>query len=109
MPQKTWFFEGSTFVSPEFKQSGKPYQINRAIQKLYVDSLPKPKTLSEKIKAWFTPKPTQRRQFQHTMKLQIQQEQNDDPSINNPDDPEATGESDLEEDLALLNETDDLW
>jgi hypothetical protein len=108
MPQKTWFFEGSTFVSPEFKQSGKPYQINRAIQKLYVDSLPKPKTLTEKIKAWFTPKPTQKWQFQHTTKPQIQQEPNEDQSVYS-DDPEATQEDDMEEDLALLNESDDLW
>jgi len=59
MKPRTCFFDGSTFVSPEFKQNGKPFQINGAIKQQWLDSLPKPKhlTLAEKIKAWFTPKP----------------------------------------------------
>jgi hypothetical protein len=36
------------------------------------------------------------------------EETNLDPSINNPEDPEATGESDYEEDQ-LLEEEDTLW
>lgn len=32
LPQRTWFFEGETFVSPEWKQKGKPYQINRELR-----------------------------------------------------------------------------
>ena len=106
MPQKTWFFEGSTFVSPEFKQSGKPYQINRAIQKLYVANLPKPKTLTEKIKAWFI---DNRKAYAHEAQ-RLAQQHNDDPSVYDYDpESEETGESDMEEDLALLNESDDLW
>ncbi|MGD0644383.1 MAG: hypothetical protein ABSA75_05710 [Candidatus Bathyarchaeia archaeon] len=108
MPQKTWFFEGKTIVSPEFKQSGKPYQINGAIKQQWLVSLPKPKTLTEKIKAWFTPKPTQRQQFQHTTKTRIQQEPNDDPSVYS-DDPRDTQEDDMEEDLALLDDSDMGW
>ncbi len=52
MKPRTWFYESATFVSPEFKQNGKPYIINQEIKKLWLDSLPKPKTLTEKINAW---------------------------------------------------------
>jgi hypothetical protein len=43
MPSRKWFFEGETFASPEWKQDGKPYQINRTVKKTYVANLPKPK------------------------------------------------------------------
>ena len=33
MPKRHWYFEGSTFVSPEFKQSGKPYIVNEELEK----------------------------------------------------------------------------
>jgi len=46
LPQRTWFFEGSTFVSPEWKQQGKPYQINSEIKQQWLNSLPKPQKLS---------------------------------------------------------------
>jgi hypothetical protein len=36
---RTWFFEGETFVSPEWKQAGKPYQINHEIKQLYMANL----------------------------------------------------------------------
>ena len=52
MTPRTWFYEGETFVSPEFKQVGKPYIINQEIKQLWLNSLPKPKTLSEKINQW---------------------------------------------------------
>lgn len=59
---RTWFFEGETFTSPLWKQNGKPYQINKEIKRLYVQSLPqqpqKKKSLWRKF--WdskpFTPK-----------------------------------------------------
>jgi hypothetical protein len=35
IPFRTWFYEGQTFVSPEWKQQGKPYQINRALRAKY--------------------------------------------------------------------------
>jgi hypothetical protein len=57
MKPRTWFYEGSTFVSPEFKQSGKPYIVNQEIKKAWLDSLPKPKTLREKLHEWLTSKP----------------------------------------------------
>ena len=53
MPPRTWFYEGETFVSPEFRQSGKPFIVNAEIKKLWLDSLPKPKTLKQKILEWF--------------------------------------------------------
>jgi hypothetical protein len=37
------------------------------------------------------------------------QEENLDQSVYEPDNPEATQEDDMEEDLALLDEDDDLW
>jgi hypothetical protein len=46
LPQRTWLFEGSTFVSPEFKQNGKPYQINKVIKQKWIESLPKSKKQS---------------------------------------------------------------
>jgi len=104
MPQKTWFFEGKTIVSPEFKQSGKPFQINREIKKLYVANLPKPKTLSEKLSAFiYRVFPSQPKQQLKRMRIQ-----NDDPSVYS-DDPRDTQEDDMESDLGLLNEEDDLW
>jgi energy-coupling factor transporter ATP-binding protein EcfA2 len=54
MKPRNWFYEGSIFVSPEFKQNGKPFQVNREIKKLWLNSLPKKKTLAEKIKPWLT-------------------------------------------------------
>ena len=43
MPSKTWFMEGETFHSPNWKQNGKPFQINREMKRKYIDTLPKPK------------------------------------------------------------------
>ena len=51
IPQRTWFFEGETFVSPEWKQNGKPFQINREVKKRYVESLPRQKKESKVKKA----------------------------------------------------------
>jgi hypothetical protein len=56
MKPRNWFYEGSLFVSPEFKQSGKPFQVNSEIKKLWLNSLPKKKTLAEKIHEWLTVK-----------------------------------------------------
>jgi hypothetical protein len=51
MKERTWYFEGQTFISPTFKQEGKPYQINGAIKEAWLNSLPKvkPLSLTEKI------------------------------------------------------------
>jgi len=56
MKPRTWFYEGAIFVSPEFKQQGKPYQVNQEIKQLWLNSLPKKKTLAEKIHEWLTVK-----------------------------------------------------
>jgi hypothetical protein len=57
MKPRTWFYEGKIFISPEFKQSGKSFIINRTIKQEWLDSLPKEKVLSlkDKIKNWFSP------------------------------------------------------
>jgi hypothetical protein len=59
MKARTWYYEGSTFTSPEFKQQGKPFIVNAALKQLWLNSLPKEKVLSlkEKIKAWLIPQP----------------------------------------------------
>ena len=94
MKPRTWYFEGQIFQSPDFKQSGKPYQINTEIRQKWLDSLPKPKTLTEKIKAWFTQ--TQKR-IEDNRKAYVQQREqriNDDPSSYDYEpDTEETGES----------------
>lgn len=56
MKPRTWFFEGSTFISPEWTQQGKPFQINSEIKQLWLNSLPKKKTLKEKIKDYLKAK-----------------------------------------------------
>ncbi len=54
MSSRKWFFNGLTFVSPEFVQSGKPYLINKEIREKF--NMPKnKKTLSEKIKGLLSP------------------------------------------------------
>jgi hypothetical protein len=54
LPQRTWFFEGSTFVSPEWKQQGKPYQINSELKQQWLNNLPKPQklTLKQRFNNW---------------------------------------------------------
>jgi len=43
MESRLWFMEGETFESPDWKQNGKPFQINKEIKRKYIDNLPKPK------------------------------------------------------------------
>lgn len=70
---------------------------------------PQPQGLIQKFKNWRAKQKLIMQQQQLRRLQQQQQIENDDPSINNPDDSEATGESDLEEDLALLNDSDMGW
>jgi hypothetical protein len=53
MQSRLWFMEGETFPSPDWKQNGKPYQINKEIKKKYIDSLPKPNTKQSFLKRLF--------------------------------------------------------
>ena len=58
MKPRQWYFEGLTFESPIFKQVGKPYQINSEIEQLWLNSLPKSKTLKERFLEWLnSPRP----------------------------------------------------
>ncbi len=52
MQARNWFYEGSLFVSPEFKQNGKPYIINAEIKQAWLNTLPKQKTLAQKLAQW---------------------------------------------------------
>ena len=58
MKAKTWFYEGLTFVSPDFKQCGKPYQINKALKAKLTPETPEQRklTLADKISKWLNPK-----------------------------------------------------
>jgi hypothetical protein len=50
IPQRTWFFEGETFISPTWKQKGKPYQINRDIKAKFMANLkPQPQKKKKSI------------------------------------------------------------
>jgi hypothetical protein len=51
IPARQWFFEGETFASPEWKQDGKPFQINKETKRAYVANLPKPR--ESKVKSAF--------------------------------------------------------
>lgn len=63
MKPRNWFFEGKTFESPEFRQIGKPYQINNeAIKQIWLDSLPKKKGLRAKLNDWLAKQRTQAEQ-----------------------------------------------
>jgi len=53
MKPRTWLIEGQTIVSPEFKQQGKPYIINRALRAKYQQQQTQPKpSLTERFKRW---------------------------------------------------------
>jgi hypothetical protein len=52
MKAKTWLYNDELFTSPTFSQKGKPFEINAEIKKLWLDSLPKPKSLKQKILTW---------------------------------------------------------
>jgi hypothetical protein len=72
MKPKTWYFEGSTIQSPEFKQSGKPFIVNKAIKAQYLANL-KPQSQPKKsfIEKWILP--LMFPQTQRIYKLQKQQ------------------------------------
>ena len=58
MKPRTWLFNGEIFNSPDWKQNGKPYQINKEVKKRYVNSLPAPQpkkklSLTQRIRALF--------------------------------------------------------
>ena len=65
LKHRTWLFEGKHFKSPEWRQQGKPYQINNEIKEKYRASLPEPKpqTLKEKIGNFLFPKVKEEPQY----------------------------------------------
>ena len=94
MKSRTWFYDGSTFESPEFKQAGKPYLINSEIKAMWLNALPKPKVLSftEKLKLWlapqtvkFSPKPRQEGLTESNSFFKREEETNEDEQEENSD------------------------
>jgi hypothetical protein len=49
MKQRSWFFEGKLFNSPTWKQSGKPYQINRELRAEFTQPTETKKPLLQRI------------------------------------------------------------
>jgi hypothetical protein len=56
MPQRKWFFEGKLFLSPNWKQSGKPYQINKQLKAEFAKPQQKKIGILERIKKAFEQK-----------------------------------------------------
>jgi hypothetical protein len=87
MKPRTWFFNGSAFLSPTWTQNGKPYQINQAIKQKWLESLPKSQTLFNKLCTWFM-FPRQKALFEEIQRLkrersslaEEEQEEEDDTS-----------------------------
>ncbi len=109
LPKRHWIYlDGKTnpeITIPEYKKQGTiTYLRPQIVEK------PKPKGLLGRLQNYMAKqKMINRQRYLKQVINSEEQNEDDDPSINNPDDPEATGESDLEDDLALLSENDDLW
>jgi len=104
------------FVFPEldlllttepFKQNGAPYEVKLQVEQ----QQPKPQRPRGLIRLlWDVAKINWNEAKNQAQQKAKKKEQNPfDPSMNDPADPEATGESDLEEDLGLLEESDTGW
>ena len=100
MKPRNWFYEGETFVSPEFKQSGKPFIVNEAIKKKWMDSLPMKETLAQKISKWFKPKQKQEQPIAQQQTANSE-ETNIDQSVYSDDKEDTQENLDMEEDEAL--------
>jgi len=105
LPLRTWLFNGETFVSPNWKQNGKPFIINRELRQKWFSQVKQKPKAKKSIAIRYL-------EFINRMwtgKKSNSEEQNIDRSIYD-DDPKETQEStDLEEDQALLEEEDQLW
>jgi hypothetical protein len=105
---KITILEKGSFIFPEldlvlktepFQQQGKPFEWHRP------QPIPKPKKgFVQTLKEFFFPRPTHQ-----TEQPEQQQEENTFPSVYDPDNPEATEDDDMEEDLGLLGEPDEDW
>ena len=104
-----------TFIFPElnlklttepFKQEGTPYLWHKAEQ----PQPQQPQGLLERLQNWQHKRHNKAvNTYQVRRVINAEQNDDDDPSVNDYDDPEQTGESDCEEDLALLNDSDMGW
>jgi len=108
MKPRTWLIEGKIITVPTWKQSGKPYIINRQLNAKYqLPQQPKHK----KPSFWKTlfMLPLAILTAGSAPQTQNSDKENLDQSVYYPDDPTQTQEDDMEEDLGLLEEDDDLW
>jgi hypothetical protein len=102
MPSRLWFMEGETFVSPDWKQNGKPYQINREVKRKYIDNLPKPqrkRTFAEFLSSLWLGKNVKK----------TQNPESEDEPEEPEEDPDEQLEEEDEETLGLLGEPDEDW
>lgn len=110
MKARTWFMEGETFTSPDWRQSGKPYQINKEAKRRFIESLaqPKPKGLVEKIRAWIKRQNELAESYRQRQQRQSEPEPESESEPEQPDSDEELEEED-EETLGLLGEPDEDW
>lgn len=101
MKPRTWFFEGQTFISPEFKQQGKPHIINKEIKQAWLNSLPKPQSLKEKFLSWLTSKPEPKTQPQQRATTTSQTLDDSEKSVYSEEEEQDT---EIEEDGIIQDE-----
>jgi len=86
---RTWLFEGKRFKSPEWKQNGKPFQINKQLKESEREPQPK-KKLWQRFKAW-----CKQEENQETLEQQLKRYEMED----NEEDSEEEGSYPVFEDF----------
>ena len=102
MKARLWFMEGETFTSPDWKQNGKPYQINKEAKHRYIETLPQPKrrrTLTEFLSSLWIGK-----SVRTVRRPQPEPESEPDESedLEEPEDEDEKEGEELDEDFELL-------
>ena len=108
LPKRHWIYlDGKTnpeIEIPEFKKEGTVNYVKPQIQQ------PQPQKPIGFFRAlWNWEKLNIQRANQRALANQQKRQNPFDPSVNDPQDPTSSGESDVEEDQALLEEEDQLW
>jgi len=103
---REWCFEGKTFSSPTWKQSGKPYQVNKEIKKRFIDQLKpqsqKKKSIFAKFLNRFKPLETRIREYNEAQSGKLTKGFNEEENEN-----EQWEEENEEEELEWLTEEEE--
>jgi hypothetical protein len=112
LPKRHWIYlDGKTnpeIEIPEYRKEGKAIRLKPTVK----PQPQQPQGLIQRFKNWQKKynKAVSENKKRRLRRQRLAQRYNEDPSVYDYDpETEETGESDLEEDLALLNESDDLW